>query len=337
MELDALDRKILIVLGRNGRAGIKHIARKVRSSPEVVRYRLARLEKQGVIRRHMALVNFSELGFIGYGVFCCFESEEGRKAALEFLKAHQRVYWMADFGGRFDLAFAVMARNDFEFYSIFSQIKEKARGALGGWEVAIRMELSQLPRDYLVGGARKTNAQTPYFGRELGKQSLDKADFSILKTISQNARAETVAIAKKVSMPASTVAFRLKKLKERGILQGATPQVECQKYGYQCFQFFLEVKGMDENRRRKVCAYAQANPNVVFLVETLGSWNFEMICEVHNQKDFQRQMAALRSAFPWLRKIESAIIFDHNVKYNLFPLEKKDKQINEMRGGATLE
>ncbi len=323
MELDALDRKILLALEGKARAGVKQIARSVRSSPEVVRYRLARLEKEGVVKRYMALVNFSELGYIGYGVFCCFESEEGRKEMLEYLVAHPRVYWLADFGGRFDLAFAVMARDDFEFYSIFTKIKEKARNVLAGWEVAIRMELTQFPRDYLAAGERKANAKTPYFGRKLGKQTLDGADFAILKAISQSARAETVAIAKKAGMPASTVAFRLKRLEEKGILQGASPQVSCQKYGYQCYQLFLQVDGLDEEKRRKIYGYAQANPNAVFLLETLGSWNFEMIVEVRDQKEFQRQVSALRQAFPWVGKIESAIIFDHNVKYDLFPLEKE--------------
>jgi len=323
MELDTLDRKILFALEGKSRAGMKQIARAVRSSPEVVRYRLARLENEGVINRYMSLVNFSELGYVGYGVFCCFEAEDGRKAVLDYLMSHPRVYWLADFGGRFDLAFAVMARDDFEFYSIFTKIKEKARSALTGWEVAIRMELSQFPRDYLVTGERKANAKTPYFGRKLGKQVLDDVDFAILKAISQSARAETVAIAKKTGMPASTVAFRLKRLKEKGILQGASPQVSCQKYGYQCYQLFLQIDGLNEEKRRKIYGYAQANQNAVFLIEALGSWNFEMIVEVKDQKEFQRQMAALRQAFPWIGKIESAIIFDHNVKYDLFPLDKE--------------
>ena len=322
MELDTLDRKILLALEGKARAGVKQLARAVRSSPEVVRYRLARLEKEGVIKHYMALVNFSELGYVGYGVFCCFASEEGRKEVLEYLMAHPRVYWLSDFGGRFDLAFAVMARDDFEFYSIFTKIKEKARNALAGWEVAIRMELSQFPRDYLTTGERKANAKTPYFGRKLGKQTLDEADFAILKAISQTARAETVAVAEKVCVPASTAAFRLKRLEEKGILHGASPQVSCQKYGYQYYQFFLQADGLDEEKRRKVYGYAQANPNAVFLIETLGNWNFELIVEVKDQKDFQRQMTALRQALPWAGKIESAIIFDHNVKYDLFPLDK---------------
>jgi len=320
MELDSLDRKILLCLEEDGRQHAKAIARKVRSSGDVVEYRMRRMEKEGVIGRHMALVNFSELGYIGYGVFCCFVGEK-RNDAIEHLKAHDRVYWLAEFGGRFDLAFAVMARDDFEFYSIFGKIREKLHGALGGWKVAIRMQLMQHPRSYLISRDRDKKAASPYFGKALGREKLDDADFSVLKAISQDARLDTIAIAKKVKMPASTVAFRLKKLQERKIIQGFSPQVSCQKYGFQSYQLFLEVEDLDEEKRQKILNYAQGSSNVVFVIETLGEWNFEMIYEVKDQKEFQAKVAALRAVIPWAGKIESGIIFDHNVKYDQFPLE----------------
>jgi DNA-binding Lrp family transcriptional regulator len=321
MELDALDRKILLCLEQNGRQPAKAIARKVRSSGDVVDYRMRRMEKEGVIARHMALVNFSELGYVGYGVFCCFVGEN-RNDAIEHLKAHERVYWLSEFGGRFDLAFAVMARNDFEFYSIFGKMKEKLHGALGGWKVAIRMQLLQLPRAYLAQDERDEKENVPYFGKTLGNERLDDADFSILKAISQEARMDTMAISKKVKIPASTVAFRLKKLQERKIIQGYSPQISCQKYGFQSFQLFLEVENLDEAKRHKILSYAQGNPNVVFAIETLGEWNFELIYEVKDQKEFQAKVAALRVALPWVGKTESGIIFDHYVKYDQFPLER---------------
>jgi len=321
MELDALDRKILLCLEEDGRQHAKAIARKARSSGDVVEYRARRMEKEGVIVKHMAFVNFSELGYIGYGVFCCFVGEK-RNNAIEHLRVHERVYWLAEFGGRFDLAFAVMARDDFEFYSIFGKIKEKLHGVLGGWKVAIRMQLMQLPRSYLAPGERGEKAIAPYFGKALGKEKLDAADFSVLKAISQNARMDTVAIAKKVKMPASTVAFRLKKLQERKIIQGFSPQVSCQKYGFQSYQLFLEVENLDEEKRQKILNYAQGSPNVVFVIETLGEWNFEIIYEVKDQKEFQVKVAALRVALPWAGKMESGIIFDHYVKYDQFPLER---------------
>ena len=321
MELDALDRKILLCLEQEGRQPAKAIARKVRSSGDVVEYRMRRMEKEGVIGRHMALVNFSELGYIGYGVFCCFVGEK-RNDAIEHLREHERVYWLAEFGGRFDLAFAVMARNDFEFYSIFGKIKERLHGALGGWKVAIRMQLMQLPRSYLISSERGEKAAAPYFGKALGKEKLDEADFSVLKAISQDARMDTVTIAKKLKMPASTVAFRLKKLRERKIIQGFSPQVSCQKYGFQSYQLFLEVEDLDEEKRQKILNYAQGSPNAVFVLETLGEWNFELIFEVKDQREFQAKVAALRVAFPWAGKMESGIIFDHYVKYDQFPLER---------------
>jgi len=276
-----------------------------------------------VIARHMALVNFSEIGYVGYGVFCCFKGEK-KADALQYLKMHPRVYWMADFGGHFDLAFALMAKNDFEFYALFNGIKEKTGNALGGWEVSVRMQLQQMPRAYLISDERNVEKEVPYFGNKLGNEKLDDADFNILKAISQDARMETVAIAKKVKMPASTVAFRMKKLEERGIMQGISPQIACQKYGYQCYQLFINIDNLNEEKRRRFYRYAQGNPNAIFVIETLGKWNFEVIYEIKDQKELQMKINEIRKVFPEIGRIESGIIFDHNVKYDQIPLERNE-------------
>lgn len=323
MELGSLDRKILFHLDVDGSSGLKAIAKKAHASPEVVRYHLARLQEGGVIRRFMALVNFSELGFAGYGVFCSLKSGQQGPRWLDYLKLHPRIYWLSDFGGAFDLAFAIVASDPFEFYSIFNEIKEKAGSSAGGWKVAVRMRLVQFPRFYLLPES-STGRRTPYFGQMMHKKKLSAQDFAILKALSQDGRAETVRLSKKTGIPASTVAFRLKKLASEGILQGISPQMSCQQYGYQCYQLFLEADDLDGEKRKALFSYAQSNPNIIFFIETLGDWNFELIYEVSGQRSIQQQAKALRAAFPWIQKIETGLIFDHNVKYDQFPFDSLD-------------
>ncbi len=322
MELDNLDKKVLYLLDTDGRMSLKAIAKKSHTSSEVVRYRIARLLKEGIIKKFITLVNFSELGYVGHGVFCSFRGEKGREAGLKLLAEHDRVYWLAEFGGGYDLAFAIMAKDTYEFYTTLNRLKEQLAGLLGAWDVAIRILLIQFPRTYLLKDEEKRGEKLPYFGKALGHRKIDGADFKILKRLSQDARLEINALASASGLPPSTVAFRLKRLEQEQVIQGYAPQIACQNYGCQSYQLFLTVDNLDEQKRSEILRYCSANPNIVFLIETLGKWNFELIYEVNSQRELQKQMASLRQRLPWLTQIETGIIFDHYLKYDQFPLGK---------------
>ncbi|MCX6769766.1 MAG: Lrp/AsnC family transcriptional regulator, partial [Candidatus Micrarchaeota archaeon] len=148
MELDPLDRKVLYNVDLGSRAGLKGLARQCRTSPEVVRYRLARLEKEGAIRKHMALVNISSLGYVAHGVYCNYAGKDELEGIREFFLSHPNCHWAADFGGKYDFVFGLLAKDTFEFYRMLNGIKERMRGKLSGFDVAIRIRVDQYPRDY---------------------------------------------------------------------------------------------------------------------------------------------------------------------------------------------
>ncbi len=60
--IDELDLKILSVLVDNSKATLKNIGEKVGLHPNVVAYRIKRLEQRGVIQRHTVQLNLEKLG-----------------------------------------------------------------------------------------------------------------------------------------------------------------------------------------------------------------------------------------------------------------------------------
>ena len=172
MELDSLDRSILYSLDLDGRSSYKTLAKELHTSAEVIRYRVSRLIENRVIKRFMTLVNFSEFGHLGHGVFCKFKSEKDKSKVLDFLSSYDSIYWISEFGGTYDLAFAISAQDSIDFYKKFNEIKEKTTGTLADFDVAIRIQLIQFPRTYLLDNPPKRKNIVPYFGRELNHQKL---------------------------------------------------------------------------------------------------------------------------------------------------------------------
>jgi Lrp/AsnC family leucine-responsive transcriptional regulator len=319
--LDAKDKKLLYEIDLDARQGTSALGKRIGLSQEGTFYRLKRLEKRGIISGYMTLLNFGKIGYTGYGVYARFQNvtKDGKKRIIDELKQHDHIYWIAEFGGRFDIAFAIMAKDIVHFNEMFSALSTKYNDVLKDFTVAIRVELVQFPRDYLVektAGKRRN----PGFGRRIESEKLDRLDELVLKGISDNARCSTLELSKKIRMPFSTVSSRLKRLEKREIVQGYGAQIHCQEFGYQSYQLFLNTHNMTKERRKDLFAYCQSHHNIVFFIETVGKWNCEIIYEIEDQKKLQDLIIDMRTKFSdIIVDVESIVLFDHYVKYKQYP------------------
>ena len=62
--LDAIDRQLLVLLSRDARVSQRGLARELRMSPPAIGDRLARLEREGVIRGYSVTIDWSALGYV---------------------------------------------------------------------------------------------------------------------------------------------------------------------------------------------------------------------------------------------------------------------------------
>ena len=189
-KLDLKDRKLMYEVDLNARSGTSALGKTIGLSQEGTYYRLQRLEKQKIISGYMTLINFGKIGYTGYGVYARFQNvqKEQKHAIITELKDHGYVYWIAEFGGKFDLAFAIMAKNIIHFNEMFNELITKYNDVLKDFTVSIRVELVQFPRDYLIDKKRNVPQKNPHFGRYIELEELDQLDKFILHQLTNNAR-----------------------------------------------------------------------------------------------------------------------------------------------------
>ena len=90
IQLDAIDRKILTVLQRDGRVSIADLAQQVGLSPSPCLRRVRLLEEAGVIARYVAMVDQQAVG-LPVSVFVSIKLESQREEALtKFGKSIER-------------------------------------------------------------------------------------------------------------------------------------------------------------------------------------------------------------------------------------------------------
>lgn len=89
MELDAIDRRLLLALQENGRMPVSDLAGKVGLTPSPCLRRLKMLEQAGVIKGYAALLDQEKVG-LPVSVFVSIKLEMQREQALEHFEAAMR-------------------------------------------------------------------------------------------------------------------------------------------------------------------------------------------------------------------------------------------------------
>ena len=325
MQLDLKDRKILAELDLNARETYQTIGRKVGLSKETTINRIKNLEKREIIQRYTTLVNFGKLGFTGYVVYNRFQNitKTTKEELIKYISNIPENYWIAIVGGKFDLVFGLMCKNIIQFNKLYYDILNKFGNYLDDSTIGIRTELRQHKRSYLINEKEKEFI-APSFGGEQKIETIDNLDQEILSELSNSSRVPTVNLAKKLHKPVSTIAFRIKQLEKREIIQGYTTYIKTQNFGMQSYRLLLYLQNINEKTRNQLFEYVNSNPKTILAIENVGVWNFEITLEVKDHKELQEEMEKIRNKFKTIIKnIEFLIMFEDDLVYNPYPLLKQ--------------
>jgi DNA-binding Lrp family transcriptional regulator len=128
-KLDSLDRKIICLLTQDGRMSNAEIARRIDLANErLVRYRIGRLLKEGVIQVS-AIVNPGVIGYpIIADVWVEVEAGQAVKVAKKLAELDRARYVSYSTGGMKNVTVQIVARDLEEMYAYISEVIENVPG-----------------------------------------------------------------------------------------------------------------------------------------------------------------------------------------------------------------
>lgn len=138
-ELDEKDRHILIALSKNARLPLTNLGKQIKLSPNSVKERLKKLEKNRVILGYRVMINYDLLGFLHYRTFLHLEnmSAENEKKLIQFLKYDKSVISVTKTIGHSELEFRAVVKNIQEYYLLIEEIRENFPDILENYESII--------------------------------------------------------------------------------------------------------------------------------------------------------------------------------------------------------
>jgi len=325
--LDSKDRRILYELDKNSRIPISSLGKKARISREVADYRVRNLLKRGVIRKFLAIIDLSTLGYTHYKI--CIQlrgmSEKKEKEFVQSLVGNPFVSWVASCDGPYSMAFAIRAKDMFQL----SRQLQSAIGEYGDYfiekDIAPIVEAQHFNRDYLVGKSGSERQVT--WGGPLRRVELDETYFEILDVLAKNSRATSTEIAGMLGMSPDGVIGRIKKLEAAGTLKGYMVFLNNALAGQLYYKVLVSFKEMTPDEEKSVSSFCRDHPNIVYTVKTFGKWDFEMDIEVKNTVEFRRVMRDFVNRFSGLIKRYYPLNIYEEYKFDFF-----DKRI--LTGGG---
>lgn len=318
-KIDAFDKKLLALLEENARMPLTQIAKRLRSSQQVVSYRIHTLENKGVIGGYYSVINISALGYTSYRTMIRLTNSDNsvHEKVISYLIKHGNVLWLVDCGGKWDLLVNFMAKNILDYNKILREFKNEFPEHIQNYEILTTVEVLYLGRDYLANGKRIGRQYS--FGKYDNNGALDKLDYQILSFLSEKGRMNAVDIAHLLKISPNTVILRMRSLQKEGILQGFKPVLHLENFGYQGYKALIKFHNITEKDEEKIIEYLQKDIRIVGAIRLVGGWDFEIEFEVDSQEEMLTLTRTFRDSFKEVIKEFEVLPLFHEYKYNFFP------------------
>lgn len=296
MKLSEKEGAILAAAELRAEAPIALIRKDSGYREHTIRYALKRLADRKVI----VPIPFINLHTLGYTIFNLFFSIGSQKQATKtaLMKAFQSssdVLWIGEFGGEFQYGIAICGKRIGELLNLIESLSKKFQNVFFEKAVSCQFSATIYHRKYLA--SRRYTVAPLVCGFTKDVAEIDDLDDKILRALATFGDLSHRQLALKLQIPLSTLDLRIRKLSERGVIAGHVLAVDPSKFGVQAFKLLIYGKGISAELSTGLSRYAEAHPNVTYLIECFGTWDYEIGVEVPHAEDVTSVIQELYEQF----------------------------------------
>ena len=141
-DIDALDYSIITTLAANSRAGLSEIAKENKVHPNVVRYRIQKLQNSGVFGRSVLDINFKKFGVEQYQVDFTLKDQASVETMIKSATSFPESTFATVTLGKYDLALEFAVKNKEALKRILDRIKIEFYDSIINYDIFEMQEYS---------------------------------------------------------------------------------------------------------------------------------------------------------------------------------------------------
>jgi Lrp/AsnC family leucine-responsive transcriptional regulator len=317
--LDLKDRKMIYTLDFDARMPLSALAKKVRLSKQVVKYRLENLQKRNIVQGFYTDINASKIGYAIYLVYFKFHHllPEIEKKFIKHISEQESVGVNVSVNGKWDHCIGIWAKNVVEFKNWYQKI-------MGDYEKYVKNKTVTAETDFYYFKPKqilekKEEKQLTMTG-EIEEIKLDSIDKKILINLALNARISLVELGKRIKLTPNAVKERIRNLEKKKVIMGYRVMVNYPLLGFLHYRVFLHLDYLTAAKEKRIINFLKYHRSIVSATKTIGYCELEFRAIVRDIHEFYSLMEELRNQFPDLiKEYESILYYKFHEALNYFP------------------
>ena len=316
IKLDLKDRKILSIIGNDSRISLSKISKKVALSRDAVKYRISNYEKNGLIQGYRTLIDISKFGYDNYHLFFRLNnpSKEIEKKIIDKLVENDYIRAVIKYSGYYDFEIALVAKSIIELDSVITGIIKDCSPYLQEYEIITISKVfvgKSLPDSFIDFEEDRVDVK--------GDSKIDKLDIEILKLIGSDSRMTLVDVAHKLKISADAVNYRIKNMKNSGVIIKFIPIINYAAIDYDLHAILMTIDNLDSKRENLLNDFLKIDKNMIWAVKTIGRYNLLVYVLAKSSNDLHDSMTRLRAMFPGSINGSLSLLAYEEYKYLHFP------------------
>jgi len=279
--LNEIERRLIVSWNLCADISVREIAQRADIREHKIRHALESLVRNGILVPSFLIDNY-RLGYSDYGIFFSpsAETSVSRQAFENQMLADSRIAWLARMSGTFQYGATFMAKQPHDVVDFFETMQPATQGSYAKKTLRIGVDCTWFSPNYLAPDVSSRDSVS-VTSRE-GTPPLDSVDHAILVAMARYPASSTAHLARSTGMNASSLAYRLQKLRELGVVRGRMYSINTARLGVLMYRVMILNCGLTEQDRKKLQSLCARNPNVVAFVVCTGSWDYELRFETEH-------------------------------------------------------
>ncbi len=270
--VDSVDKKILFELEKNARISDVKLAKLTRKSKDAVRYRIKKLEEEGIITEYKTWIDFTKLGYkTATFYFKTKNIAEQINALSQEVQKNPNTYWLGLAHGQWNVGITYFVKTNEDIVKIKKDLQEAYIDIIIDLHIVFLTSLGVQDKKFL----QKTSSGLSFFTEKTTNEELDVLSKNILSLFYSNARLSLAKIAHQLNISVDKVQLRVKRLKERGIIVRYSARIDYNKLGYEYYKTHIYLK--NKKSVQKIYSYVESTTDMINVLEQIAPWDMEIV------------------------------------------------------------
>lgn len=314
-ELNLLDKKIIYELENNSRQSLSKISRTLKTSQQVVSYRLKNLEKENFINKYITVIDYSCLGYKSclFGIKIKPISTDDKIKIVSWLINQKNIYYVCECCEKFSFIFGCFYKKEEDILKIIEDFKNNFSENIYYYKIFLVFETILFNKDYFFEDYRNTNNEIIIENKKNTKK-IDELDKKILLEICENSKKPTTEIAKKINVTPEVIVNKLKILNQKNIILKYKLFTNLKNNIY---YYFIKLKN---GNKKELINYLKNIKNTTIIFKTIGEYDIIIKCEIENKQDVYKEINNIKRLFyDVVEEIDVIFVYEeHKLNYFCF-------------------